>query len=177
MREWEIGALPYIRFAPILALVGVGVNRIGKGVCYQYTTKPGVYAVPDFVSLIIYNKNIPFEWQRIACCKELVHVCEKELERTSTPEAVSALSSKLVGRFSTEDYGISDYMALWARLALYPALGLLFPEKAREQARTALHNGSRSSREIAEWACLPEPLVCLALQDDWPDLLASILDM
>ena len=37
MREWEIGAvenihgaLPYIRFAPILALVGVGVNRIGK---------------------------------------------------------------------------------------------------------------------------------------------------
>ena len=37
MREWEIsavenirGALPYIRSAPILALVGVGVNRIGK---------------------------------------------------------------------------------------------------------------------------------------------------
>ena len=37
MREWEIGAvenihgaLPYIRFAPILALVSVGVNRIGK---------------------------------------------------------------------------------------------------------------------------------------------------
>ncbi len=37
MREWEIGAvenihgaLPYIQFAPILALVGVGVNRIGK---------------------------------------------------------------------------------------------------------------------------------------------------
>ena len=40
MREWEIGAvenihgaLPYIRFAPILALVGVGVNRIGKVRC------------------------------------------------------------------------------------------------------------------------------------------------
>ena len=37
MREWEIGAvenihgaLPYIRFAPILALVSVGVTRIGK---------------------------------------------------------------------------------------------------------------------------------------------------
>ena len=37
MREWEIGAvenihgaLPYIRVAPILALVGVGVNRMGK---------------------------------------------------------------------------------------------------------------------------------------------------
>ena len=37
MREWEIGAvenihgaLPYIRVATILTLVGVGVNRIGK---------------------------------------------------------------------------------------------------------------------------------------------------
>ena len=27
------GALPYIPFAPILALVGVGVNRIGKVLC------------------------------------------------------------------------------------------------------------------------------------------------
>ena len=37
MREWEIGAvenihgaLPYIRVATILTLVGVGVKRIGK---------------------------------------------------------------------------------------------------------------------------------------------------
>ena len=43
MREWEIGAvenihgaLPYIRFAPLLALVGVGVNRIGKELTIEY---------------------------------------------------------------------------------------------------------------------------------------------
>ena len=42
MREWEIGAvenihgaLPYIRFAPILALVDVGVNRLGKDHSYS----------------------------------------------------------------------------------------------------------------------------------------------
>ena len=46
MREWEIGAvenihgaLPYIRFAPILALVGVGVNRIGKQGGWLWHTK------------------------------------------------------------------------------------------------------------------------------------------
>ena len=46
MREWEIGAvenihgaLPYILFAPILALVGVGVNRIGKELSH-YQRKP-----------------------------------------------------------------------------------------------------------------------------------------
>ena len=47
MREWEIGAvenihgaLPYIRFAPLLTLVGVGVNRIGK-VCSIPIYDPG----------------------------------------------------------------------------------------------------------------------------------------
>ena len=46
MREWEIGAvenihgaLPYIRFAPLLALVGVGVNRIGKQQTIEFLEK------------------------------------------------------------------------------------------------------------------------------------------
>ena len=58
MREWEIGAvenihgaLPYIRFAPILALVGVGVgvNRIGKlGIRgTQYLLRPRSHHLPQ----------------------------------------------------------------------------------------------------------------------------------
>ena len=46
MREWEIsavenihGALPYIRSAPILDLVGVGVTRIGKDRSKQRNVK------------------------------------------------------------------------------------------------------------------------------------------
>ena len=62
MREWEIGAvenihgaLPYIRFAPILALVGVGLNQIGKEIsCARENSIPILRVepeelVPDFV--------------------------------------------------------------------------------------------------------------------------------
>ena len=67
MREWEIGAvenihgaLPYIRFAPILALVGVGVNRIGKdrsrpgraGGVFGYREFRGAPAMPLFTAPI-----------------------------------------------------------------------------------------------------------------------------
>ena len=56
MREWEIGAvenihgaLPYIRFAPILALVGVGVNRIGKVDWYfRHWSKGNLKQVEEF---------------------------------------------------------------------------------------------------------------------------------
>ena len=55
MREWEIGAvenihgaLPYIRFAPILALVGVGVNRIGKeGAFRKEHWRMRMHGLPD----------------------------------------------------------------------------------------------------------------------------------
>ncbi len=78
MREWEIGAvenihgaLPYIRFAPILALVGVGVNRIGKvdpvefQVKFQSTGQVLRQHDPDFAPddkiLVFDNRNLdPF---------------------------------------------------------------------------------------------------------------------
>lgn len=148
-----------------------------RGVCHQYTTSPGVYALPNFVSLIVYNQNLSLEWQRVACCKELVHVCEKGVEKTNTQEAVTGLVDKLVGDYSRDDYSIYDYMAVMDRLGLYVAVGLLFPSAAREQAVSAVNSNSRSMSEIAEWVCLPEALVALALQPKWPDLLLNLLDM
>ena len=52
MREWEIGAvenihgaLPYIRFAPILALVGVGVNRNGKDHSFNLSARRACFTI------------------------------------------------------------------------------------------------------------------------------------
>jgi hypothetical protein len=148
-----------------------------RGVCHQYTTSPGVYVPPSFVSLIVYNQNLSLEWQRVACCKELVHICEKGVEKTSTQEAVIGLIDKLVGHSSRDDYSLYDYMAVMDRLGLYVAVGLLFPSAAREQAVSAVNGGMRSVSEIAEWVCLPEALVALALRPEWPDLLLNLLDM
>ena len=148
-----------------------------RGVCHQYTTSPGVYALPNLVSLIVYNQNLSLEWQRVTCCKELVHVCEKGVDKTSTQEAVTGLIDRIVGNYSRDDYSIIDYMALMDRLGLYVAVGLLFPSAAREQAANAVSSDSRSIPEIAEWVCLPEALVALALRPEWPDLLLTLLDM
>ena len=63
MREWEIGAvenihgaLPYIRFAPILALVSVGVNRIGK-------TYP--FSLLILMICLLDSNAIPFGFSRV----------------------------------------------------------------------------------------------------------------
>ena len=57
MREWEIGAvenihgaLPYIRFAPTLALVGVGVNRIDKAGSRTWTSRSRTFTLRALIS-------------------------------------------------------------------------------------------------------------------------------
>ncbi len=144
------------------------------GVYYQYTTSPGVYAPPDFTTLIIYNNNVSLEWQRIICCKEMVHFCEKEFEQTNTQEEVMGLLNRLLGPLSTEDYDVADLMASNDKLALYQALGILFPAAARTQAKEASNDESKTISEIARWVCLPESLVKLVLIPEWPDLFEKI---
>ena len=105
---------------------------------------------------------------------ELVHICEEEFERTRTKEDVAGLLEKLLGPLSTEDYGVSDYMAGKDRLAMYQALGILFPPEARAQAMEALDKGSSNIAKIAEWVCLPIHLVSVVLQPEWPSIIASL---
>ena len=82
MREWEIGAvenirgaLPYIRFAPILALVGVGVNRIGKDKTFNDTIK--VHESPNELSFGRALLNGP----RIDHGTQCIHKIDKDCQQ------------------------------------------------------------------------------------------------
>ncbi|WP_156392455.1 hypothetical protein [Rhizobium sp. Root482] len=141
-----------------------------QGVFYQYTTKPGVYCSPDFITLIVYSKHLSVEWQRLVCCKELIHACDSEIEQTNTEEEVQALLEKILGPLSTEDFGLADLMAAKDKFAIYQALAILFPLSARDEARKAMSEKKRTLEQVAAWACLPSQLVELVLSDDWPKI-------
>ncbi|MFA5957025.1 hypothetical protein [Hyphomicrobium sp.] len=145
------------------------------GAFYQYTTHAAVYAQPDFHTLIVYNEKLPIPWQRVVCCKELVHIFDRAEERTSSVEAVAALTAKLLGPMSSDDFGYDDIMALKDKTALYECLPLLFPQAAREKARLAIEEGRHTIKSISESASLPVPFVDLILSDAWPSLIASFL--
>ena len=146
------------------------------GAYVQFRENSVPYAAPDFVSYVIYNSNIAPEWQRVVCCKELVHICDKEISKANTREKVSGLFEKLLEPPSTKDFNLSSYLAVEDILAIFPALGILFPEAARLQALSAVEDKSRSVAEIADWACLPIPLVQFCLKPEWPELLAKVVD-
>ncbi len=148
-----------------------------RGVHYKYTHRNGVYADPVFTTLIIYAKGLSLAWQRIVCCKELIHTCDSDVERTNTEEEVTGLLDKLLGPLSTENFGVADIMATKDKLALYQALVILFPMAARQQAMDALEAKSKTPEQIADWIKLPFPLVEMVLEPDWPRIRDLIITL
>lgn len=141
-----------------------------RGAYYQYTHRPILYGDPERVSLIVYCSKLDLPWQRLVCCKEMIHILDAEPEKTDVLEDLDGLLGRLLGPMSTEDFGICDIMAARDRIAIYQALPLLFPMAARANALSK----QIPAETIADKADLPLPLVRLVLEDDWPSILQDL---
>ncbi len=150
------------------------LTRVGYwNVLLEYTTSPGVYCAPELVTLIVYSKNVSLGWQT-RMFKELIHMCDHSVEKTNSEQEVSDLLDKLLGPLSSEDYGLADMMAAVDKMAMYQALGLLFPLPARSTAIELIADHKKTIDEVADDVCLPVNFVKLVLVDDWPEMLNSL---
>jgi len=142
-----------------------------RGIFYQYTLRdPPPYGDQRLCTLIVYSGVLSVDWQRVVCGKELVHVMDARVAHTRTADETNNLLIKLLGPFSTEDFGLADFVAAKDKLALYQILPVLFPEAARKAAASS----EKTVEEIATWACLPLPLTRLVMTDDWPAIEKEI---
>lgn len=147
-----------------------------RGAFYQYTNRSGIYGDLQLNTLIVYSKKLDITWQRMICCKEVIHVLDHAAAKTKDATAVVALAEKVLGPLSSETYGLADLMAASDRIALYQALAVIFPMAAWQVAMAKFRAGKKTAIEIAEWACLPADLIeHVVLQDGWPRLRDELL--
>lgn len=140
------------------------------GAFWRYTRRPNVYADPEFIALIPYNAADTIEWQRVTCCKEMVHLFDSDMERTDKADEVVALLDRLLGRMSTDDFSVADLMAGKDKLALYHCLPLLLPKAALLIARADIEAGRRTVEQVAKAAGMPIGLVRMMLNPEWDTL-------
>ena len=88
----------------------------------NFTRRPGVYAPPDFCTLVIYSSHLTSDWQLLVC-EELIHVMDGKYEKTKTPDELQGLIEKIIGPLSTEDFGLADLMAAKEKPAGLPGCG------------------------------------------------------
>lgn len=145
-----------------------------KGAFYQWYESPAPYADADWVTLIVYPEAESIEMQRVICAKELIHVCDKQVVKTNTPELLNSLAKKVLGPFESPESSRADAMAAIDKLAQYQGLDLLLPKAARALAREKIKLGQTTVAEIADIAVIPVTHAELVLEDSW-EAISTVL--
>lgn len=143
---------------------------------YVQFTEPagGMYSEPQLVSLIVYPSNVDFISQRLICAKELVHVCDAQVSKTSNAQDIMELAQVLSGGAKMGDEPRMTMKVAADILAQQKGLMLLFPRAAREIARQQIANNEISLEELSDKLQLPTTTVEDMLVEEW-DALASFL--
>lgn len=129
---------------------------------WEYPIGKDVQTVYD----ISYSTNMSTDWQRLVCCKELVHILDPVDHRVMTDESFSRLIEKIVlppgmGDASDGAKVLSD------RVAIYYALAILFPWATRQLFKEA--KDKISIDKIAEIVDLPVVYVQLVMHEVWEE--------
>ena len=143
---------------------------------YVQFTEPsgGPYSEPHLVSLIVYPASAEAFRQRMICAKELVHICDARVSRTSDPKEIFELAQVLSGSASIGDEPRMTMKVAADILAQQKGLMLLFPKAARLIARQQIEEKKITLNELSHKLQLPEATVKDMLEEDW-DNLADIV--
>ncbi|MDE0418282.1 MAG: hypothetical protein OXI95_15290 [bacterium] len=118
------------------------------------------------VARIIYSRQISDDkWIRLVCCKELLHILDREEETASTVEEVSHLIDHITVPFEAgfPQPSMADH------LGMIRALRILMPRDALHYLRIQLSEKNTTAEEISRIAEVPLSFVQLSLLDEWWD--------
>jgi len=159
-----------------LLFVGVEIDiHVLRGFLHQYNEKKieGSALRPMACADIHYDRRQPIEWQRLVCCKELLHLMDPDSYKTNTPSHVKEQIERIALPPGMESIK-TDGMRVWGdRLADLQAVALLFPMEAR---RALFDKVDKIGPEnIARLVRLPEKYVRWVMSPQWEDMYPTIL--
>jgi hypothetical protein len=113
---------------------------------------------------------MPHEWQRLVCCKELLHILDSVETRVSRPEDIERLVEKIVLPADLQDPFTDGIHALTDRVAATYAAAILFPFGAREIVLKPFLERKLPLTRLADMAELPPRYVAIVMSEIWPEI-------
>lgn len=140
-------------------------QNVLRGLCHRWRPLPRPYADAQDCIEILYAESLEPEWHRLVVTKELVHVLDRDIHRTTTHAQFDDLIHRMARRPELRDpmtwHEASD------RVGLFQALGILFPFAARELILEKYNAGLISDELIAHRASIPLHYVSYLMSSDW----------
>jgi len=148
-----------------------------RGFHYRYHNQPHADSalMPESIAVAAYSIQQPLGWQRLVCCKELIHIFDREPICTSSKEEVVRLGQKLTGESHFEKVDGENIQWFFDEIAKYQALAILFPFGLREELLAIKPPEKHDLAAISDVVQLPIEMVYTVMSDKWPLLREGIL--
>jgi hypothetical protein len=116
--------------------VGVDIDtRVIYGAYKQYTFRNTVYGDPIVHVDIYYDRSLTRDWRRVVCCKELLHILDHSISKSSTQQDCEKLVEHLAAFDYSSPFSDEKLQAWNDELMTFYAMAVLLPWDAREILR------------------------------------------
>jgi hypothetical protein len=147
-----------------------------RGNCYRYRVADSGILVPLRKTLIVYSGRQDPYWQRLVCCKELVHIMDPDPLCTTTLEQVVHLAERLKKPApATAPINANEVAAFFDLLARWHAMAILFPFGLWEELLPKYKAKKVDLATISKWLELPPDYVGVVLTDQWKTIREGVL--
>jgi hypothetical protein len=151
-----------------IEFIGVDLDPdVLLGLIKIFHVRDVVYADPIRYVNIYYNRTQSVDWQRMICCKEIVHLLDPTSAETKTSEEIFKLAEKIGLPPEMQDPTSDGIATSTDRLAEFRAAAILLPWEARQVLLPAFKAGSLTTMDIARLADMPHKYVGFVMSDVW----------
>jgi hypothetical protein len=151
-----------------IEFIGVELDPdILQGQIKIFYVRDGLYGDARRYANIYYHRGHDLAWQRLVCCKELIHLLDPHSAETTSMNAISALAEK-IGLPPEMQEAAKDGLAVNIdRLAEFRAVAILFPWTARETLMPYFKSGAVNLDDIARLVDIPRKYAAFVMHDAW----------
>lgn len=135
----------------------------------------GGYREPTYCADIFFDRDQTRDWQRLVCCKELLHLLDAEGNRVRTKEEIDHQIQRMVLPNEFQEMELDGSRVITDKIAIYFAVAVLFPFASREMLLPYYNDGRLTSEDIARMADIPERYALLVMSDTWPAIHSILL--
>ncbi|MEI6485670.1 MAG: hypothetical protein WCO11_05325 [Sphingomonadales bacterium] len=152
-------------------------TEILLGQYQKFYVRPVPYADPEAYANIYYAKQMTRDWQRLVCCKELLHLIDRDGHKATTPDQIRKNAEHIGLPIQLRDFDAQDPIANTDTIAEFFALGILFPLAARAALMDPFKAGKLKIDDIARFFDIPKQKASFVMTPNWESVHANLMKM
>lgn len=151
-------------------------TEILLGQCHKFYVRSVPYADPELFANIYYAKQMTRDWQRLVCCKELIHLIDRDGHQATTPDQIRKNAEHIGLPIELRDFPTEGPIANSDTIAEFFALGILFPLAARDALMEPYKAGRLKIEDIARFFDIPKQKASFVMTTNWEAVHTKLLN-